>query len=57
MKQRMYLGNKYISQVQNLVQEINLWHWRRGLVVSSPFATQETGAMGREIESRQGIGW
>jgi hypothetical protein len=31
--------------------------WRRGLVVSSPPATEETGAMGREIESRQGIGW
>jgi hypothetical protein len=27
--------------------------WRRGLVVSSPPATEETGAMGREIESRQ----
>jgi hypothetical protein len=31
--------------------------WRRGLVLSSPPATVETGAMGREIESRQGIGW
>jgi hypothetical protein len=31
--------------------------WRRGLVVSSPQATEETGAMGRAIESRQGIGW
>jgi hypothetical protein len=30
--------------------------WWRGLVVSSPYATDETGAMGREIESRQGIG-
>jgi hypothetical protein len=30
--------------------------WRRGLVVSSPPATEETGAMGREIESRQGKG-
>jgi hypothetical protein len=27
------------------------------LVVSSPPAAEETGAMGREIESRQGIGW
>jgi hypothetical protein len=25
--------------------------------VSSPPATEENGAMGREIESRQGIGW
>jgi hypothetical protein len=31
--------------------------WRRGLVVSSPPPSEETGAMGREIESRQGIGW
>jgi hypothetical protein len=30
--------------------------WRRGLVVSSPLAIEETGAMcRREIESRQGI--
>jgi hypothetical protein len=26
-------------------------------VVSSPPATEETGATGRDIESRQGIGW
>jgi hypothetical protein len=31
--------------------------WRRGLVVSSPPATKETGAMGLEIESRVYIGW
>jgi hypothetical protein len=31
--------------------------WRSGLVVMSPPATEETGAMGRGIESRQGIGW
>jgi hypothetical protein len=31
--------------------------WRRGLVVSSPPNTEETGALGREIESCQGIGW
>jgi hypothetical protein len=30
--------------------------WRRGLAVSSPSATEETGAIGREIESRKGIG-
>jgi hypothetical protein len=29
----------------------------RGLVVSSLPATEETEATGREIESRQGIGW
>jgi hypothetical protein len=27
------------------------------VVVSSLPATEETGAMGREIKSRQGIGW
>jgi hypothetical protein len=27
----------------------------RGLMVSSPPATEETGAMGREIETRQGM--
>jgi hypothetical protein len=31
--------------------------WQRGLVVSCPPATEETGAMGREIESRQSMGW
>jgi hypothetical protein len=31
--------------------------WRRGLVVSSPPAIEEIGAMGREFESRQGMGW
>jgi hypothetical protein len=30
---------------------------RSGLVVSSPPTTEETGAMGRVIESRLGIGW
>jgi hypothetical protein len=31
--------------------------WRHGLVESSPTATEETEAMGREIEFRQGIEW
>jgi hypothetical protein len=30
--------------------------WRRGPAESSPPATKETGAMGREIKSRQGLG-
>jgi hypothetical protein len=30
---------------------------RHGLVVSSPPAIEEIGAMGREIESRQSIEW
>jgi hypothetical protein len=30
--------------------------WRSGLVLSSPPATEEIGSMGREIESRHGIG-
>jgi hypothetical protein len=32
------------------------WPWWRGLAVSSPPATEETGAMGREIKSRKEIG-
>jgi hypothetical protein len=36
---------------------IELTPWRRDLVVSSPPTTEETGAMGREVESRKGIGW
>jgi hypothetical protein len=35
-------------------KELRGMPWRRGLVVSSPPATEEIGAMGREIESRQG---
>jgi hypothetical protein len=31
--------------------------WRCGLGVPSTPATEDTGAMDREIESRQGIGW
>jgi hypothetical protein len=31
--------------------------WSTYIVVSSPPATEETGAMGRDIESRLGIGW
>jgi hypothetical protein len=36
---------------------VGLRPWRRGLVVSSPPATEETGAMGREIGSLRGKGW
>jgi hypothetical protein len=36
--------------------KISYRSWRRGLVVSSPNATEGTEGMGREIESRQGIG-
>jgi hypothetical protein len=31
--------------------------WRRGLVATSPPATEEIGDVGREIESRQGTGY
>jgi hypothetical protein len=30
--------------------------WRRGLVITAPPATEEIGAVGREIESYHGIG-
>jgi hypothetical protein len=36
-------------------QSRKIGSWWHGLVVSSPPATDETGAMGREIESRQGM--
>jgi hypothetical protein len=36
--------------------EVIISAWR-ALVVSSPPATEETGAMGREIEPCLGIGW
>jgi hypothetical protein len=35
----------------------SLLPWRRGLLETSTSATEKIGAMGREIESRQGIGW
>jgi hypothetical protein len=31
--------------------------WWRGLVVPSPPATEETGAISHEITPRRGIGW
>jgi hypothetical protein len=47
------LRNRHLNWMK-----LHLW---RGLlmyvVVSFPPATEETGAMGREIESHQGIGW
>jgi hypothetical protein len=39
------------------VEKVTEKSWRCGLVVSSPPATEETGARGREIESRQSSGW
>jgi hypothetical protein len=44
LKNELFLLLKGLKQAQ-----------RRGLVLSSPSTTKETGAMGREIESRQGI--
>jgi hypothetical protein len=41
------------SEYQNKQLKVT---WRRGLVVQSPLATVEIGAMGRGIESRRGIG-
>jgi hypothetical protein len=37
-------------------EQLKAMTWRRGIVVSSPLATEEIGAMCREIESLQGIG-
>jgi hypothetical protein len=48
-------GFNFIS-ASNVTPETVFPPWRRGLVVSSPPATEET-ATDREIESHQGIGW
>jgi hypothetical protein len=40
-----------VSGNDNMYQKLP---WRRGLVASSPPASEKTGAMGRVIESRQG---
>jgi hypothetical protein len=44
------VGHWFVYEQTNVGQP-----WRRGLVVSVPLTIEETGAMGREIESRQGI--
>jgi hypothetical protein len=46
---------KSYVEVANLNVTTVFEPWRRGLVVTSPPATEEIGAIGREIESRQGI--
>jgi hypothetical protein len=53
----LYMQTKYIWQLHTVDKSLIFKPWRRGLVVLSPPATYESGAMGREIESRQGIGW
>jgi hypothetical protein len=50
---RKCLANESFKTLQTIV----CLPWRRGQVVSSPPSTEETEAMGREIESRQGIRW
>jgi hypothetical protein len=45
-----------VTSGENKAKLIFLLPWRRGLVVSSPPATEEIVAMGREIESRKVIG-
>jgi hypothetical protein len=50
------LANANKSEILS-IQEKGKLPWRRGLVVSSPPATKQIVAMGREIESRQGTGW
>jgi hypothetical protein len=48
---------KYIEDAC-LIKRINIFRpWRRGLVASFLPTFEETGAMGREFESRQVIGW
>jgi hypothetical protein len=45
----------YIQESSRLAFLLKTALWWSGLVVLSPPATEETGAMGREIESRYGI--
>jgi hypothetical protein len=54
LSQSYFLGRRLCSVFSGYKLFRNL-PWRRGLGVSSPPATEETGAMGREIKSRQGI--
>jgi hypothetical protein len=46
----------FIKHMSSVFKKISR-PWRAGLVVTSPPDAEETGAMGREIESRRGIGW
>jgi hypothetical protein len=50
-KQKWSWKQVFSSQQQSLLP------WRRGLQVYTPPATEKIGAMGREIESCQGIRW
>jgi hypothetical protein len=47
----------HIGTFKRIFYEEFFMPWWCGLVVSSPPTTEETGAMGRDIESRQGVGW
>jgi hypothetical protein len=55
----LYLDTRYwcLYLEKNVTGNLLALARRRGLVVSSPPATEEIGAMGREIVSHQGIGW
>jgi hypothetical protein len=65
--ERILAGRKFWRKMLTHLQQYNNFtittigyetktqSWRRGLVVSSSPATEETEAVGREIESRQGI--
>jgi hypothetical protein len=49
----MALNSRSLDWLLGFQKLIYLLPWRRGLVVSSPPATEEIGALGREIESCQ----
>jgi hypothetical protein len=38
-------------------RNVSIYSQPGGGLVVTPLATEEIGAMGREIESRRGIGW
>jgi hypothetical protein len=60
-----FFSQKLITSIQLIITDKspgfkstkNLLHYVSGLVASSLLAIEEIGAMGREIESRQGVGW
>jgi hypothetical protein len=47
----------FVHLYLTLIKFSSVKPWWCCLVVLSPPATEETGAMGREVESRRGIGW
>jgi hypothetical protein len=54
---RCFFNEFFLFKILKIIKWVHMYvlPWRLGLVVTSPLTTEEIGAMGREIESRQGI--